>query len=123
MFTFRVHRYLKKEVNIMRLLSRKEEMILLAIWKLQENAYGVTVREYIERMTGQKWLFGAIYSPLGRLVDWGYVESYESEPLPERGGRRKTLYRLSSEGKKELLRVKELNTAMWLDVPPLTESL
>ena len=107
----------------MRLLSRKEEMILLAIWKLQENAYGVTVREYIERMTGQKWLFGAIYSPLGRLVDWGYVESYESEPLPERGGRRKTLYRLSSEGKKELLRVKELNTAMWLDVPPLTESL
>ena len=123
MFTFRVHRYHKKEVNIMRLLSRKEEMILLAIWKLQENAYGVTVREYIERMTGQKWLFGAIYSPLGRLVDWGYVESYESEPLPERGGRRKTLYRLSSEGKKELLRVKELNTAMWLDVPPLTESL
>ncbi len=105
----------------MRLLSRKEEMILLAIWKLQDNAYGVTIREYLERMAGVKWLFGAIYSPLGRLMDWGYVESYESEPLPERGGRRKTLYRLTSDGKEALLKVRELNTAMWLDIPPLAE--
>ena len=38
----------------MKLLSRKEEIILLAVWKLQEDAYGVTIREYIEKMTGQK---------------------------------------------------------------------
>ena len=104
----------------MRLLSRKEEMILLAIWKLQENAYGVTIREYIEKMTGVKWLFGAIYNPLGRLVDWSYVESYESEPLPERGGRRKTLYRLTEDGKSALLTVKELNSSLWSDIPSLT---
>ena len=107
----------------MKLLSRKEEMILLAIWKLQENAYGVTIREYIEKMTNVKWLFGAIYSPLGRLVDCGFVESYESEPLPERGGRRKTLYRLTPDGKQALLKVKELNSAMWLDIPPLAEGV
>lgn len=107
----------------MKLLSRKEEMILLAIWKLQDNAYGVTIREYIENKTGVKWLFGAIYSPLGRLVDWGFVESYESDPLPERGGRRKTFYRLTSDGKKALLKTKELNTALWLDIPPLTEGV
>ena len=103
----------------MRLLSRKEEMILLAIWKLQENAYGVTIREYIEKVTGVTWLFGAIYNPLGRLVDMGYVDSYESEPLPERGGRRKTLYRLTQAGRKELLRIRELNAAMWEDLPSL----
>lgn len=96
-------------------------MILLAIWKLQDNAYGVTIREYIERMTGVKWLFGAIYSPLGRLVDAGCVESYESDPLPERGGRRKTLYRLTKSGIEALLRVRELNMALWMDIPPLTE--
>lgn len=105
----------------MRLLSRKEEMILLAILKLQndDGAYGVTIRGYIEQMTGIKWLFGAIYGPLGRLVDYGYVESYESDPLPERGGRRKILYRLTSKGKTELLTVKRLNQAMWQDVPSL----
>ncbi len=107
----------------MRLLSRKEEMILLAIWKLQsdDGAYGVTIRDYIEKMTGIKWLFGAIYGPLGRLLDQGYVESYESDPLPERGGRRKILYRLTLKGKEELLTVNRLNKALWQDVPPLRE--
>ncbi len=105
----------------MRLLSRKEEMILLAIWKLQngDGAYGVTIRSYIEKMTGIKWLFGAIYGPLGRLVDYGYVESYASDPLPERGGRRKILYRLTGKGRKELMTVKALNSALWADIPPL----
>ena len=71
----------------MKLVSRKEEMLLLAVWAIQdsEGAYGVTIRRYIERKTGIKWLFGAIYAPLGRLVDSGYVETYESNPLPERG--------------------------------------
>jgi len=109
----------------MRLLSRKEEMILLAIWKLQNDngAYGVTIRSYIEKMTGIKWLFGAIYGPLGRLVDYGYVESYESDPLPERGGRRKILYRLTPKGKTELLTVNKLNKALWQDINQLYKIL
>jgi DNA-binding PadR family transcriptional regulator len=105
----------------MRLLSRKEEIILLAVWKLQhqEGAYGVTIRSYIEEMTGIRWLFGAIYAPLGRLVDYGYVESLQSEPLPERGGRRKILYRLTGAGKEALLEVKAMNACLWADIPPL----
>ena len=108
----------------MRLLSRKEEIILLAVWKLenQDGAYGVTIRSYIEQMTGISWLFGAIYAPLGRLVDYGYVESYESVPLPERGGRRKILYRLTQAGIEALLKVKTMNTCLWGDVPPLRKS-
>lgn len=101
----------------MRLLSRKEEIILLSVWKLQDKAYGVTIREYIEKMTEYKWLFGAIYSPLGRLVDCGYVESYESNPLPERGGRRKILYRVTPQGIEALKAVKKLVLAIWEDVP------
>jgi len=100
----------------MKLLSRKEEIILLAIWKLEGNAYGVTIREYIEKMTGMKWLFGAIYNPLGRLVDWGYVKAYKSDPVAERGGRRKTLYQLTEAGKDALHAVKSVNQAMWMEV-------
>ena len=107
----------------MRLLSRKEEIILLAVWKLenQGGAYGVPIRSYIEEKTGIRWLFGAIYAPLGRLVEYGYVESYTSEPIPERGGRRKTLYRLSETGKEALLEVRALNACLWGDIPPLTK--
>lgn len=108
----------------MRLLSRKEELILLAIWKLQngEGAYGVTIRDYIERMTGIAWLFGAIYSPLARLLKNGLVEACESEPLPERGGRRKILYRLTEDGKTSLRIMKELNASLWEDAPSLAGS-
>ena len=107
----------------MKLLSRKEEIILLAVWKLQneEGAYGVTIRRYIEDKTGLKWLFGAIYAPLGRLLDTGYVEAFESEPLPERGGRRKILYRLTKNGEDALRKVKEVENALWMEIPPLRQ--
>ena len=107
----------------MKLLSRKEEMLLLAVWSLQdmEGAYGVTIRKPIEARTGIRWLFGAIYAPLGRLVDMGYVETYASDPLPERGGRRKILYRLTAKGKDALLKVKEIHSALWLDIPRLKD--
>jgi len=105
----------------MKLLSRKEELILLAVWKLQdrEGAYGVTIRRYIERMTGIAWLFGAVYSPLARLVETGLVESCESDPLPERGGRRRILYRLTEDGKGALRAMRELSTSFWEDAPSL----
>jgi len=105
----------------MKLLSRKDELILLAVWKLQdrEGAYGVTIREYIERMTGISWLFGAIYSPLARSVKNEYVETFESDPLPERGGRRKILYRLTEDGKNALRAMREMNTSLWEDAPSL----
>jgi PadR family transcriptional regulator PadR len=107
----------------MKLLSRKEEMLLLAVWSLQdgEGAYGVTIRRHIEARTGIRWLFGAIYAPLGRLVDTGYVETYSSDPLPERGGRRKILYRLTPAGEEALLKVREINTALWGDIPLLKD--
>jgi len=124
--TFFVHfsyTYIRKDTK-MRLLSRKEELILLAVWKLQDQdqAYGVTIREYIEKMSGIRWLFGAIYSPLARLVEHGYVESYESEPIRERGGRKKILYRLTADGKKALVAVKELHASIWDDIYPIKET-
>ncbi len=107
----------------MKLLSRKEELILLAVWTLQDNAYGVTIREYITKSTGVKWVFGAIYSPLGRLVNNGYIESYKSDPVHERGGRSKIMYRLTSKGIEALQAIQEVNNAMWMNIPSLKERI
>ena len=107
----------------MKILSRKEELILLAVWKLEDNAYGVTIREYIEKMTGLKWVFGAIYSPLSRLVKQGLVESVECAPLSDKGGRSRTLFHLTPLGINALQQVRELSTTIWDDVPPLTGDL
>ncbi len=103
----------------MKILSRTEEIVLAAVWKLQDDAYGVTISEQINNSTGLDWKFGAIYSPLGRLVDNGYLETIEGEPMPERGGRRKIYYKLSDNGKKALIQIQKINSAVWINMPAL----
>lgn len=103
----------------MTILSRYEEIVLLAVWKLQADAYGVTIRELVSESTGKDVSIGAIYAPLHRLEKKGYVETYVGEPLPERGGRGKVFYSLTERGKKALLQVKEINDSLWAGIPNL----
>ena len=103
----------------MKLLSRIEEIILLSIWKLQDDAYGMTIRDEVIKATGVPWLLGAIYGPLGRLHKNGYVTSYKGDPTPERGGRAKVFYELTPLGKEELIKIQKVNSIIWTDVPPL----
>ncbi len=104
----------------MKLLSRAEEFILLAIWQLQGNAYCIPIRSQISELTGENWSLGSIYMPLDRLVKKGLLESYLSEATPERGGRHKRIYKLTDDGKVALLKVKEVETAMWANIPNLS---
>ncbi len=103
----------------MRILSRTEEIILATVWRLQNNAYGVAINECIKKSTGLNWKFGSIYTPLGRLVEKGLLKTIEGEPTPERGGRRKMYFELTEEGKKSLLEVQKVQTAVWQDMPSL----
>ena len=103
----------------MKLLSRIEEIILLSIWRLQENAYGMTIREEVIKATGKKWLLGAIYGPLGRLYKNGYVTNQKGDPIPERGGRAKVFYMLTPKGRAALLEIQRVNSVIWNDIPSL----
>jgi len=71
----------------MNLLSRTEEIIMVTILKLQNDAYGVTIREQIHTDTGNYWSFASIYQPLNKLVRKEYVRKIKSEPTAERGGK------------------------------------
>ena len=101
----------------MKLLTRAEELILLSVWKLKNNAYCIPIREQISEITGENWSLGSIYMPLDRLVKKRYLESYLSESTPERGGRHKRIYKLTDAGLKALLRVRQVQANMWRDVP------
>lgn len=97
----------------MKFLSRSEELFLLAIWKLKENAYAVTIREQLKEISGKTWAFGAIFITLERLVKKGYLNSYLTEPIPERGGRSKRIYTLTEDGKKVLVETFEFQKNIW----------
>ena len=103
----------------MRLLTRSEEFVLLAIWKLQDNAYSLPIRKQISEITGQAWSLGSIYTPLERLVKKGLLTSYLTESTPERGGRHKRVYQLTRQGRQALIRIHEVEQAMWSGVARL----
>lgn len=79
-------------------LGEFEQLVLLAIARLDGNAYAVSIRAEIERRTGRVVSRGAIYVTLRRLSAKGYLESRMGDPTPERGGRSKRLYRLRPSG-------------------------
>ena len=94
-------------------LSKNEELILLSIWKLGENAYGATLRESVRRITGKTLNFGSLYNTLYLLVRKGLVRSRESEATAKKGGRRKILYKLTPDGKKALREAYQVQRQAW----------
>lgn len=100
-------------------LSRNEEFILLSIWKLKDNAYGVTIRRDYMDSTNQTLHFGSLYNTLELLMRKGLVTGWESPPKSRRGGRRKKLYYLTPEGKKALKEAQVVYRSVWQKIPDL----
>src|SRR5260370_28403274 len=79
-------------------LGEFEHMIVLALLRLGNQAYGVSVRREIEFRTKREVSIGAVYATLGRLETKGYVKSHRGDPTPERGGRSKRFFRVTPKG-------------------------
>ena len=97
----------------MDLLSRNEEIILLAVHRLRDDAYGVTIADMLTQTSGKEWVLGAVYVPLERLEKKGYLTSFLGDPTSKRGGRRKRLYRLTKAGLNALIVTKKLELSLW----------
>jgi len=83
-------------------LGRFEHFLLLAVLRLGDDAYGMTIRRELADHTGRDIAVGAIYTALARLERRGLVQSWLGEPTPERGGKAKRYYRVLTAGKKAL---------------------
>jgi DNA-binding PadR family transcriptional regulator len=100
----------------MGMLSRTDEMILLAVWRLGENAYGVTIAEMLTRTSGKKWVLGAVYVPLERLEKKKYLSSSLGKSTKKRGGRSKRLYKLTKAGLDVLIKTKSQEKLIWANI-------
>ena len=94
-------------------LGEFEHIILLALLRLDDRAYGVTVRQEIEFRTKREVSIGAVYATLDRLETKGYVKSRLGEPTPERGGRSKRYFRVEPLGIRALRQSRQELAAMW----------
>jgi PadR family transcriptional regulator PadR len=95
-----------------------EQIVLLAVLRLGEDAYGVPIRLEIERRTGRSLTVGALYRTLDRLEEKGYVTSRFGDPTPERGGRSKRYFRLRPVGLRALRASRDALAAMWEGLEP-----
>lgn len=103
------------------LLTDFELMILLAILRVGEEAYGVQIAREIEATTGRRVLIGAAYAALDRLERNGLVSSTIGNPTPERGGRAKRFFRVTARGVRAARNTQQALVALWRDVPQLQE--
>ena len=85
-----------------RFLAEFELYLMLAVARLGDDAYGVTIRQEIEERTGRPVSIGAVYATLGRLGDKGLVAFRESDPLPVQGGRSRKYFSLTATGRRAL---------------------
>lgn len=85
-------------------LGELESLVLLAVMRCGDLAYGVPVREEVRRRAGRTLTLGTVYKTLMRLEAKGFLTTVVTAPEPRRGGRRRKLYRLSAAGRRALQR-------------------
>jgi PadR family transcriptional regulator PadR len=100
-------------------LGEFELMIMLALIRLDEPAYGIPIAAEIEKLTGRDVLLGSVYATLERLQEKGLVTSELGEPTPERGGRAKRYFTPTKKGRHKVHETREALTRLWHRVPLL----
>ncbi len=101
----------------MSVITRLEEVILVIIWRLKDDAYGVLINKEVSKSFNKKYSMGALYFSLDQLYKKGLVSKTSGDPTPARGGRSKTYYQLTSAGKRELKSVRDHQKELWQSIP------
>ena len=99
-------------------IGELEEVVLLTVAILQENAYGVAIGLHIEYELDRKLRISAIHATLNRLMDKGYLNSHMGGATAERGGRRKRYFKITAAGSRILYEIQQVRTQLWNQLPP-----
>jgi PadR family transcriptional regulator PadR len=83
-------------------LGEFETLVLMAVLRLEDDAYGMRIHQELETRAGRRCSYGALYTTLDRLEQKGYVSSSIGDPTPERGGRAKKFFKIDNLGKAAL---------------------
>jgi hypothetical protein len=94
-------------------LTKMEEIVLIAIWNLGEDAFGVNIKKKVHQLTGREYFYNTLYTTFDRLIRKAYIIKGFGNPSPVRGGKRKVFFRLTKSGKNALKYAFERNLRIW----------
>jgi len=100
-------------------LGNFELMVMLALIRLGDTAYGVPISKTIEESTNREVLVGSVYAALERLEEKGFVASEVGAPTPERGGRAKRYFRVTGKGLRQVRETRGALIKLWQGIPAL----
>jgi PadR family transcriptional regulator, regulatory protein PadR len=98
-------------------LGEFEEIVILTIAVLNNEAYSVAIKDEIESRTSRSVSVGALHTALKRLEDKGYLKSFSGESTDERAGRPKRFFEITAMGKKAMRYTKEMRDEFWRAIP------
>jgi DNA-binding PadR family transcriptional regulator len=104
-------------------LGEFEELVLLAVAALREEAYGVEIKRELENRLSEKLSVGSIQSALKRMEDKGFLTSEFGEATQKRGGKRKRIYTTTSYAHKVLAEMRDIRAGLWQSIPTLAHDL
>ena len=97
-------------------ISKAEELVLLAIWRSEGEADGVTIRRRIRRDAGKDYTYGTLYGLLRQMDQKDYIKKIKQDPLPKKGGRGKFHFKITPAGIQALKDALELHKRIWKDI-------
>jgi PadR family transcriptional regulator, regulatory protein PadR len=100
-------------------LGEFEEIVMLTVGVLYQDAYGVSIKKEIETRLSRNVSVGALQTALNRLEGKGYLKSYDGEATEERAGRPKKYFQITALGKKAMVHVKETRDELWNSIPKI----
>ena len=101
----------------MKELTKTEEILLLSIWRLKDQAYGFKIRHHVSELIGKDFTYGNLYSSLNLLNNKKYVIKHQGESTPARRGKKRIYYSITDSGRQALKDAHELNFKLWSGVP------
>ncbi|MEQ8626210.1 PadR family transcriptional regulator [Ekhidna sp.] len=100
-------------------IGELEELVLLLIVMLKEEAYGLAIRKALSEQANRSVTIGAVHGTVNRLESKGLVESSMGGATEERGGRRKRIFQITSAGKQALEKSRDVKVNLWQQIPEL----
>lgn len=97
----------------MKNLSVNEQIFLIAIWRIEDDTYGVRIRDKIAEMTGRTFTFGTLYNTLDNLAKKGFLKSRAVQIFNQAGGNKRVYYTITKAGLAALREARQLQEAIW----------
>jgi DNA-binding PadR family transcriptional regulator len=94
-------------------LTKLEELVMMAIWRLKDDAYGVKIKNKVKEIGGREYFYNTLYTTFDQLTRKAYISKHFGEPSAVRGGKRKVYFHITQKGRRALEYAFKRSNRIW----------